>query len=60
LIWLFSLVFVRRPEWPIAAADRRWIDSMRAALSRPLRESPKLARYRGTSDLDSAASFVCE
>jgi feruloyl esterase len=28
--------------------------------SRPLCEWPKVARYRGTGDLESAASFVCE
>jgi feruloyl esterase len=28
--------------------------------SRPLCDWPKIARYRGTGDLESAASFVCE
>jgi feruloyl esterase len=28
--------------------------------SRPLCEWPKVARYRGTGDLESAASFQCE
>ena len=30
------------------------------ARKRPLCDSPKVARYRGTGDLESAASFVCE
>ena len=28
--------------------------------SRPLCDWPKVARYRGTGDVESAASFVCE
>ena len=28
--------------------------------TRPLCDWPKVARYRGTGDLESAASFVCE
>ena len=39
---------------PRAAA--RWS----ATRSRPLCEWPKVARYRGTGDLESAASFRCE
>jgi feruloyl esterase len=39
------------PELPPGASPTR---------TRPLCEWPKIARYRGSGDVESAASFVCE
>jgi feruloyl esterase len=39
-----------------AALPRDWSPTR----TRPLCDWPKVARYRGTGNLESAASFVCE
>jgi feruloyl esterase len=48
---LVATVRADNPELPAGWSPSR---------SRPLCDWPKVARYRGTGDLESAASFVCE
>jgi feruloyl esterase len=53
----------RPPGTVIATAradNRERPDGWSATRSRPLCDWPKVARYRGTGDLESAASFTCE
>jgi feruloyl esterase len=49
-----DLIAAVRPDNPELPAD--WSKTR----TRPLCDWPKVARYRGTGDLESAASFVCE